>query len=124
MARTAGDQNVFQAIACPTRRALLDALTLGESNVSDLVASLDVTQSAVSQQLGVLRSAGLVEERTEGRFRFYRLRAEPLVEVDVWVGRYRAYIERQLDKLGDVLDAMPDEPADEPAPKKRKRRAS
>ncbi len=124
MARTAGDQNVFQAIACPTRRALLDALTLGESNVSDLVASLDVTQSAVSQQLGVLRSAGLVEERTAGRFRFYRLRAEPLVEVDVWVGRYRAYIERQLDKLGDVLDAMPDEPADEPAPKKRKRRAS
>ncbi len=58
MARAASDESVFQAIACPTRRALLSALALGESSVSDLVASLDVTQSAVSQQLAVLKSAG------------------------------------------------------------------
>src|SRR5580704_15580990 len=116
MSRAAADDSVFQAIACPTRRALLDALAVGETSVSGLVATLDVTQSAVSQQLAVLKSAGLVEERAEGRFRFYRLRAKPLREVDAWLGRYRAAIERQLDALGRVLDAMPDEPVDPPSP--------
>jgi DNA-binding transcriptional ArsR family regulator len=124
MSRIASDESVFSAIACPTRRALLDALALGESSVSDLVGSLDVTQSAVSQQLSVLKSAGLVGERAEGRFRYYRLRAEPLAEIDAWIGRCRAYHERQLDALGRVLDALPDDPkSDAPSPK-RKRRSS
>ncbi len=123
MARSASDESVFLAIASPTRRALLDALTLGESSVSDLVASLDVTQSAVSQQLGVLKSAGLVGERAEGRFRYYRLRPGPLAEIDAWIGRYRAYHEKQLDALGRVLDAMPDDTKDE-APRPRRRRRS
>jgi DNA-binding transcriptional ArsR family regulator len=119
MSRTASDGSVFQAIACPTRRAILDALALRERNASDLLASLDVTQSAVSQQLAVLKSAGLVEERTEGRFHYYRLRAEPLAEIDEWMGRYRAHIERQLDALGRVLDAMPDDPdAEDRSPRK------
>jgi DNA-binding transcriptional ArsR family regulator len=124
MARTASDESVFQAIACPTRRALLDALALGESSVSDLVASLDVTQSAVSQQLAVLKSAGLVGERAEGRFHYYRLRAEPLTEIDAWIGRCRAYHERQLDALGRVLDAMPDNTKKETPRPKRRRRSS
>jgi DNA-binding transcriptional ArsR family regulator len=123
MSRSASNESVFQAIACPTRRALLDTLAFGESNVTSLVASLEVTQSAVSQQLAVLKSAGLVEERSEGRFRFYRLRADPLAEIDEWIGRYRAHMERQLDALGRVLDAMPDEPAP-PARRPRKRRGS
>jgi DNA-binding transcriptional ArsR family regulator len=118
MGRPASNDSVFQAIACPTRRALLDTLSLGESNVSNLVASLDITQSAVSQQLAVLKTAGLVDERVDGRFRYYRLRANPLSEVDAWVGRYRAHIERQLDALGRVLDAMPDEPE---APERKRR---
>jgi DNA-binding transcriptional ArsR family regulator len=79
--------------------------------VSDLVAALDVTQSAVSQQLSILKSAGLVGERSAGRFRYYRLEAAPLGEVEVWLNRYRAHMERQLDALGQVLDAMPPEPA-------------
>lgn len=120
MSRTASDDSVFQAIASSTRRALLDALMVsGETNVSTLVDALDVTQSAVSQQLSVLKSAGLVEERSEGRFRYYRLRALPLVEIHEWIDRYRAYIERQLDALGRVLDEMPDEP---PPSKKKKRK--
>ena len=81
------------------------------------MATLDVTQSAVSQQLGVLKSAGLVEERADGRFRYYSLRPNPLNEVDTWVARYRKYMERQLDALGRVLDSMPDE-----IPRKRVRR--
>lgn len=123
MSRCASDESVFHAIASPTRRALLDALALGESNVSDLVASVDVTQSAVSQQLAILKSAGLVEERTQGRFRHYRIRTQPLAEVDAWIGRYRAYIERQLDALGQVLDAMPDD-LETHAPRPARRRRS
>ncbi len=112
VSRAVSSDSVFQAIACPTRRALIDALARGESHVSGLVNALGVSQSAVSQQLAILRSAGLVEERAAGRFRYYRLRAEPLGEIDVWLNRYRALIERQLDALGDVLDAMPDGPDD------------
>jgi DNA-binding transcriptional ArsR family regulator len=115
MLSSATASDVFQAIASPTRRALLDTLSSrGESSVTNLVATLDVTQSAVSQQLGVLKSAGLVEERADGRFRYYSLRPKPLSEVDAWVARYRKYMDRQLDALGRVLDRMPDE-----APAKR-----
>ena len=112
MARAAAVESVFQTIACPTRRALLDSLSQGEKNVSELVRSVAVSQSAVSQQLAVLKTAGLVRERSEGRFRYYRLRAQPLAEVNTWIARYRAHVERQLDALGRVLDAMPDEPDD------------
>ncbi|MGZ3418654.1 MAG: ArsR/SmtB family transcription factor [Polyangiales bacterium] len=124
MARNASDESVFHAIACPTRRALIDALAAGESNVSDLVAALSVTQSAVSQQLAVLERAGLVEQRAEGRFRYYRLRAEPLAEIEAWLGRYRALVERQLDMLGIVLDAMPEEPPKRTAKKPSKSKRS
>jgi DNA-binding transcriptional ArsR family regulator len=108
---------VFQAIACPTRRALLDALALGERTVSDLVGSVGLSQSAVSQQLSVLKSARLVEERAQGRFRFYSLQAAPLAEVGDWIARHRAAMERQLDALGSVLDAMT-----ETSPRSRSRR--
>ena len=114
MARAVATESVFQAIACPTRRALLDNLSRGERNVGQLVESLSVTQSAVSQQLAILKRAGLVRERSEGRFRYYRLRSRPLAEVDTWVARYRAYVEERLDALGRVLDAMPDDPSEEP----------
>ena len=110
MGRAASSDSVYQAIACPTRRRLIDTLAGGESNVSALVATLDITQSAVSQQLAILKSAGLVGERAVGRFRYYRLRAAPLAEVEVWVGRYRAHVERQLDVIGHVLDTLSDEP--------------
>lgn len=114
MSRAVATESVFQVISCPTRRALLDTLMRGEKNVGELVQSLSVTQSAVSQQLAVLKRAGLVRERSAGRFRYYRLRAQPLAEVDTWMARYRAHVERQLDTLGQLLDAMPDEPDEAP----------
>jgi DNA-binding transcriptional ArsR family regulator len=124
MSRTTSDDSVFQAIASPTRRALLDALSDGERNVSELVGRLEITQSAVSQQLAILKSAGLVSERSDGRFRRYRLEAAPLREVVTWVGRYRALLERHLDALGSVLDAMPDLPSDQRLPIRKKGRSS
>jgi len=119
MARATSDETVFHAIACPTRRALLDALANGEQNVGELVAAVDMSQSAVSQQLGVLKRSGLVTERAIGRYRHYSLRPEPLLEVDVWFARYRELLERQLDSLGRVLDEMPDEDS-EALPRKRR----
>lgn len=114
MSRAVATESVFQAIACPTRRALIDTLSRGERNVGELVHELTVTQSAVSQQLAILKRAGLVRERSAGRFRYYRLRAQPLAEVETWIARYRAHVERQLDALGRVLDAMPDESDEDP----------
>jgi DNA-binding transcriptional ArsR family regulator len=124
MARAASDESVFLAIASPTRRALLDALVPGESSVSDLVAVLDVTQSAVSQQLAVLKSAGLVGERSEGRFRYYCLEPRPLDEVAAWIDRTRAFHEKQLDALGRVLDALPEDPKDGASRPRKRRRPS
>jgi DNA-binding transcriptional ArsR family regulator len=106
MSRSASAESVFQAIANPTRRALLDALSVGERSVTDLVSVVDVTQSAVSQQLAVLERAGLVQERAEGRYRFYSLRPQPLALVDQWLARYREFVEQRLDVLGRVLDSM------------------
>lgn len=121
MARAVSDDSVFRAIASPTRRELMAVLARGESTVSDLVASLSVSQSAVSQQLAILKSAGLVGERSEGRFRVYRLETEPLIEVAVWLNRYRAHLERQLDALGRLLDDLPDEPQPKRARRPRKK---
>src|SRR5512135_3076355 len=75
---------VFRAIASPTRRALLDKLSNREQTVQRLAASLQMTVPAISQQLTVLRKAGLVTVRRAGRWRVYRLNAEPLREVMAW----------------------------------------
>jgi DNA-binding transcriptional ArsR family regulator len=121
-----GSEDVFQVVASPIRRALLDTLARGERTVSDLVARVDVSQSAVSQQRAILRDAGLVDERSEGRFRIYRLRPRRLTEIEAWMSRYRALLDRQLDALGRVLDGMPEEKRHPPrvAGRRRRRRAT
>jgi hypothetical protein len=70
----------------------------------------------------MLRDVGLVEERAEGRFRYYRLQARPLASVLAWVERYRAFWEGRLDALATVLDEMDDEPASRPSRKPGRRR--
>src|SRR5207247_7765735 len=88
MATTPASETAFGAIACKTRRRLLDALVQREMSVNELVGIARVSQPAVSQHLRVLKDAGLVEERRDGRFRRYRLEAEPLAEVMEWVRAY------------------------------------
>jgi DNA-binding transcriptional ArsR family regulator len=80
--------DVFHAIADPTRRELLDRLAGGEQPVRRLAARIDMTLSAVSQHLRLLREAGLVVDRREGRERLYRLNPAPLHEVAGWVSRH------------------------------------
>ena len=96
--------DVFLAIAHPARRAILDRLRTGEQPVLALAEPFDMTLPAVSQQLRVLRRAGLVSERREGRQRYYRLNPEPLKEVRDWMRLYERFWTRKLRNLGTYLD--------------------
>jgi DNA-binding transcriptional ArsR family regulator len=90
---------VLEAIAEPTRRRILDAIRGGERSVGDLVAIVGMHQPGISRHLKVLRDAGLVEVRREAQRRLYRLRPEPLQELDRWLEPYRAEWADRLDAL-------------------------
>jgi DNA-binding transcriptional ArsR family regulator len=79
----------FDVLAEPQRRIILDLLRDGERSVGELVERMDLSQPAVSKHLRVLREAGLVTVRVAAQRRCYRLRAEPLAEVDAWLAPYR-----------------------------------
>jgi DNA-binding transcriptional ArsR family regulator len=98
----------FEVLAEPNRRRILDLLRIHDRPVGELVDSLAVTQPAVSKHLRVLREAGLVEVRSEAQRRIYRLRSEPLRDIDEWLEPYRQLWAARLDDLGRHLDAMPD----------------
>lgn len=98
----------YAALAEPHRRQILDLLRAGERPVSELVARLKLSQPGVSKHLRVLREAGLVEVRPEGKVRWYGLRAEPLAEVDQWLEPYRAYWSGRLDALERHLEENPE----------------
>ena len=90
---------VLQAVSDASRRTVLEALSQGPATVGELAALLPIARPGVSRHLRVLREAGLVEVRHEAQFRVYSLRAEPLAEIDDWLGRYRALWEQRLDAL-------------------------
>src|SRR6185436_11626409 len=90
---------VLDVIAEPTRRRILDAVRDAECSVSDLVGHVGMHQPGVSRHLKVLRDAGLVEVRRDAQRRMYRLRAEPLMELDAWLEPYRAQWAGRLDAL-------------------------
>jgi DNA-binding transcriptional ArsR family regulator len=91
--------SVLEVIAEPTRRRILDAVRAGERSVGDLVEAVGMPQPGVSRHLRVLRDAGLVEVRPDAQRRLYRLRAEPLRELDAWLEPYRAEWAGRLDSL-------------------------
>ena len=99
---------VFEALAEPTRRRILDLLRGEEQPVGALVDALAMSQPAVSKHLRVLRDAGLVDVRSDAQRRLYRVRAEPLRELDEWLTPYRQMWAARLDDLERHLDAMPD----------------
>ena len=94
----------FDVIADPTRRRILELIRDGERSVGDLVTELTVSQPGVSKHLRVLRDAGLVDVRADAQRRWYRLRAEPLAEVDAWLAPYRRFWAGRLDALERHLD--------------------
>jgi DNA-binding transcriptional ArsR family regulator len=97
---------VFEALAEPNRRRILDFLAQRERPVNDLVSQLQVSQPAVSKHLRVLRDAGLVEARADAQRRLYRVRPEPLRELDDWLAPYRAMWASRLDALESHLEDM------------------
>ena len=94
----------FEVMAEANRRRILDLLVDRERTVGDLVRALDVSQPAVSKHLRILREVGLVESRVDAQRRFYRVRPQPLREVDAWLAPYRAMWTRSLDALERHLD--------------------
>ena len=96
----------FEVLAEPNRRRILDLLRAAERPVGELVAELAISQPAVSKHLRVLRDAGLVSVRGEAQRRLYRVRTEPLRDLDDWLAPYRQLWEQRLDDLEQHLDEM------------------
>lgn len=94
----------LQVLAEPQRVAILDLLRDGERPVGDLVAHLRLSQPAVSKHLRILREAGLVEARPDAQRRLYRIRPEPLADLDAWLASYRQLWTTHLDRLEHHLD--------------------
>jgi DNA-binding transcriptional ArsR family regulator len=97
---------VFEALAEPHRRHILDLLRHGEQPVGALVDHLPLSQPAVSKHLRVLRDAGLVQTRVDAQRRLYRLRTDPLRDLDAWLAPYRDLWTSSLDRLERHLDQM------------------
>ncbi|WP_082135676.1 helix-turn-helix transcriptional regulator [Mycobacterium sp. EPa45] len=92
--------DVFEAIAEPNRRVLLDTLAAGDCTAGELVAALpDLTQPSVSRHLRILREVGLVEVRPDAQRRIYALRADGLIAIDSWIEQYRQFWAGHLDAL-------------------------
>jgi DNA-binding transcriptional ArsR family regulator len=100
------EAELFRVLSDPTRRAVFERLTTREMSVSDLKAGFDVSQPAISQHLAALRGAGLVRERREGRFTYYRADPEALGPLVDWVDRYRTFWPERIERLKDVIKRM------------------
>ena len=99
-------ESAFNIIAEPSRRAILSLLATAERSVGDLEQQLQLSQPSVSKHLRVLRDAGLVEATVDAQRRLYRLRAEPLQEIDAWLVPFRRYWSTHVDALERHLDRM------------------
>ena len=113
-------ESAFAIIAEPNRRAILNLLASSDRSVGELERRLRMAQPSVSKHLRVLREAGFVESRVDAQRRVYRLRPEPLMELDSWLAPFRRFWSAHVDALERHLDRM----EREPAPKPRKRGAS
>lgn len=96
--------DIFQILADPTRRRLIEALRDGERSVGDLVDAVDIGQPGVSRQLAILHDARFVTVRADGRRRLYALRPEPFLELDEWMRGYRVVWEARLDRFAAELE--------------------
>ncbi len=103
---TAQLDRTFQALADPTRRAILSRLAGGEVSVTALVAGSELTQPAISKHLKVLERAGLVSRRRDAQRRLCRLEAEPLLTATRWLSDYRRFWATSFDHLDALLDDL------------------
>ena len=106
MSAVAAEDRIFHALGDRTRRAIFESLTRGEAAVKDLTARFDVSQPAISQHLAVLKDAGLVRGRREGRFVYYRIEPRGLKPLIDWIAHYRAFWTEHVDRLERLLEKM------------------
>ena len=104
-------ESVFEVIAEPSRRAILSLLAASQQSVGEIERQLRIPQPAVSKHLRVLRDAGFVESTVDAQRRLYRLRPEPLQEVDEWLTPFRRFWSAHIDALERHLDRMDRAPA-------------
>jgi DNA-binding transcriptional ArsR family regulator len=95
---------LFETLADPSRRRILALLLQGERSAGELVEALGMSQPSVSKHLKVLRDTGFAEVRVDAQRRLYRLRPEPLAEIDAWLAPFRRYWGDKLDDLERYLD--------------------
>src|SRR5574342_2310 len=103
-------ESAFAIIAEPNRRTILSLLASSERSVGEIERRLRMPQTSVSKHLRVLREAGFVEARVEAQRRVYRLRLEPLMEVDAWLAPFRRFWAAHVDALERHLDRMEQTP--------------
>jgi DNA-binding transcriptional ArsR family regulator len=104
-------ESVFEIIAEPSRRAILSLLVSSQQSVGEIERQLGMPQPAVSKHLRVLREAGFVESTVDAQRRLYRLKPEPLQEVDAWLAPFRRFWSAHVDALERYLDRMDQKPA-------------
>ena len=110
-------QSVFEIIGEPNRRAILSLLVSSQQSVGEIERRLRIPQPTVSKHLRVLREAGFVESTVDAQRRLYRLKPEPLQEVDAWLAQFRRFWSAHVDALERHLNRT-----DQSAPTKRKPR--
>jgi DNA-binding transcriptional ArsR family regulator len=101
---------MFQALADPARRSMVDRLCHGPASVSELAEPLAMSLPSVMQHLQMLEASGLVRSQKVGRVRTCRIESTALRLAERWIGERRSHWERSLERLGDYLDAHPEEP--------------
>ena len=111
-------ESVFEIIAEPNRRAILSLLVTSQQSVGEIERQLRMPQPTVSKHLRVLREAGFVESTVDAQRRLYRLKAEPLQEIDAWLVPFRRFWSAHIDALERHLDRM-----DQATPTKKKTRS-
>jgi DNA-binding transcriptional ArsR family regulator len=113
-------ESVFEIIAEPNRRAILSLLVSSQQSVGEIERELRMPQPTVSKHLRVLREAGFVESTVDAQRRLYRLKPEPLREVDAWLAQFRRFWSAHVDALERHLDRMDHQQYGSPKPTKRK----
>jgi DNA-binding transcriptional ArsR family regulator len=113
-------ESVFEIIAEPNRRAILSLLVSSQQSVGEIERQLRMPQPTVSKHLRVLREAGFVESTVDAQRRLYRLKPEPLQELDAWLAPFRRFWSAHIDALERHLDRM--DLMDQPTSTKRKTR--
>jgi DNA-binding transcriptional ArsR family regulator len=115
-------ESVFEIIAEPNRRAILSLLVSSQQSVGEIERQLRMPQPTVSKHLRVLRKAGFVECTVDAQRRLYRLKPEPLQEIDAWLAQFRRFWSAHVDALERYLDRMEHVKEDQDTPTERKTR--